>query len=180
MRETRRAPASAPTAPRPRGTRRARLARLWREGRRPDLGAFLAGEGDLSPARARRRAAGRPAGAVGGRRSAARRVVSRPVPRPSPTIPTWRSTWSMASSCCARTPANRRRWSDYLARFPGLAAALELQVDFHRALGPAPTVPTIRTSAPSSPTRAGLGARPAGVPPAGLRRRDVDPAAPPA
>ena len=136
MRKSRATHALAPEATQPRGTPARRLARLWRRGERPDLGAFLAGEGDLLPAQlVAVLAVDQRQRQLAGERSPAEWYLDRfPAVSGDPDL----ALDLVYGEYLLREEAGESpSLDDYASRFPELAAAFELQVDFHRALDPA-------------------------------------------
>jgi eukaryotic-like serine/threonine-protein kinase len=133
MREIRPRSVSASITPRPREAPPRRLARLWREGAKPDLSLFLAGEGDLAPAQlaAVLRVDQRERWAAG-EHVLAEWYLSRfsaVADDPELALDLVYGEFLMCEDA-GLSPS----LADYLERFPRLGAAFELQVDFHRAL----------------------------------------------
>ena len=136
MREVRPASIPAPITPRPRESPARRLARLWRDGAKPELDAFLAAQGDdLTPAQlaAVLQVDQRERWALGEQPSAEGYLGRFPAVALDPDLAldvVYGEFLLREDAGLSPSPA------DYQQRFPQLGAALLLQVDFHRALRP--------------------------------------------
>src|SRR5262245_14438766 len=129
MGKARRAAASMPAASRREGTPAGRLARLWREGSQPDLDAFLAEEGVLPPDQlaAVFGVDQRGCWGAGDRPSAESYLArSRAVADDHDLALDLVYGEFLLREQAGESPAP----AEYRARFPGLASALELQIDF--------------------------------------------------